>query len=121
MADTVMTLLSCCHCFPKGQRAFLGSEGSAYGQSSALLLSTHTSQAPVNQGMGARAKGPGCFPSQPAGLPQMAAPGRQADRVGSHLPADGMGVLAALSLPLGREQTGAGLQDHTPKHQPHPP
>ena len=91
----------------------LGSEGQAHGQSSVLLSHTRV--------LGARAWGPGCFPSQLAGPPQMATPSHQGDRVGPRLPADGTGALAAPSFPPGWEQTGAGLWYCTPERQPHPP
>ena len=99
---------------PRAQRAMLGSEGQAHGVLSVLLLSLTCVPA-------ARMRGPGCFPSQLAGPPQMAAPGHQGDRVGPRLPADGTGALAVPVFPPGQEQTGAGLRHHTPEWQPHPP
>lgn len=88
-----------------------------------VLFCSHTRNQLVNQGMGSRVRGPGCFPSQPAGLPHMAnAAGRQAAKQ----PAKQAYISWQMGCECwqhqtshgGRDRRGAGLWHHRPKCQP---
>lgn len=87
MGRAVSALSARCHCndaagvaaLLRGQRAVLGSRGWVHGQGAVLPLSTGTVSSSCRRRRGGPSEGPRLVSKPPAGPPQMAAPGRQAD------------------------------------------